>query len=97
MVNTETDLNITIKRVGLSGSYEQILNVANTTATTFVFDPLLSRIANSVQCQFNITGVTYTWTAILNQVTVTIDSTLANGSALPAAIKILAADVKYIP
>jgi hypothetical protein len=69
-----------------------VLNVANTTATTFVFNHGLASTANSVQVSFNFTGWTsWTWTSTTTQVTVTITGTL------PAAMKILAADVKYIP
>lgn len=69
-----------------------VLNAANTTATTFVFNHGLANTANSVQVSFNFTGWTsWTWTSTTTQVTITITGTL------PAAMGILAADVKYIP
>lgn len=69
-----------------------ILNAKNTTATTFVFNHGLASTANSVQVSFNFTGWTsWTWTSTTTQVTVTVTGTL------PAAMKILAADCKYIP
>ncbi len=69
-----------------------ILNVENTTATTFVFDHACISTVDSVQVSFNFTGWTsWTWTSTTTQVTVTVAGTL------PAAMKILAADVRYIP
>jgi hypothetical protein len=76
-----------------TGAFEHtVLNIANTTATTFVFASGTSGTPDSVNVQFNFTGWTsWTWTAVGTQVTVTITGTL------PAAMKILAADCKYIP
>jgi hypothetical protein len=82
---------IVFKNVGFV-TENTVLNAANTTATTFVFNHALASTANSVQVSFNFTGWTsWTWTSTTTQVTVTITGTL------PAAMSILAADVKYIP
>ncbi len=74
-----------------------IQNIVNSTATTLVFNHDLYAAAESVQCTFNVTGITYTWTSNSTAVTVTVDPTLADGTALPAAYKIIAADVKFVP
>jgi hypothetical protein len=69
-----------------------VLNVANTTATTFMFNHGCASTVNSVLPSFNFTGWTsWTWTSTTTEVTITITGTL------PAAMKILAADVKYVP
>ena len=73
-----------------------ILNVANTTATTFVFNHGCASTVNSVQCSFDLTiGFTWTWTSTTTQVTVTV--TPHAGVTLPATMHILSADEKYIP
>lgn len=105
--NLITDNNVAENSVGaisISGSTNKVsgnigfvtentvLNVANTTATTFVFNHGLASTANSVNVQFNFTGWTsWTWTSTTTQVTVTVTGTL------PQNMSILAADVKYIP
>jgi hypothetical protein len=69
-----------------------ILNVANTTATTFVFNHNLAGTPVQVTPSFNFTGWTsWTWTATTSQVTITIAGTL------PSHMQILAIDCKYIP
>ena len=73
-----------------------ILKVANTTATTFVFNHGCASTVNSVQCSFNLTvAYTWTWTSTTTQVTVTV--TPYSGVTLPAVMGILSADVKYLP
>jgi hypothetical protein len=74
-----------------------VLNIENTTATTFTFNHGLSGPANSVLCTFNVTGLTYTWTSTHNQATVTVAPVSGNLADLPASIKILAAQVQYDP
>jgi parallel beta-helix repeat protein len=69
-----------------------ILNVANTTATTFVFNHGCASTVDSVVPSFNFTGWTsWTWTSTTTQVTITVTGTL------PVAMELLAVDVKYIP
>jgi len=76
-----------------------VLNIANTTATTFAFNHGLASTANSVICSFDsataqaIQG--YTWSSTTTQVTVTVY--VASGQTLPATMTILSADEKYIP
>jgi parallel beta-helix repeat protein len=73
-----------------------VLNMANSTATTFVFNHGLAASANSVQCSFDLTiQYSWTWTSTSTQVTVTV--TPAAGQTLPATYHILSAELHYIP
>jgi hypothetical protein len=71
-----------------------INNIANTTATTWVFNTLLYRTALDVQCTFDLT-VGYTWTWVASSATqVTVTVTPLPGVTLPATMHILSANLK---
>ena|GEM_PF-4785004 len=73
-----------------------ILNIANTTETTFVFNHGLADKPTSVQCSFDLAvGYTWTWSSTTNQVMVTI--TPNTNVTLPATYHILSAYVQFTP